>query len=458
MGWFEEQIKQRKKYSDDAFEEAFYKVADAVTGKNVAKAMQDDSKRTEDAIEAVLKYYHIKPTKLPDDIKDVHEQIDYLTRPHGMMTRDVNLTKGWYKNAYGAMLGTLKKDKTLISLIPSKFGGYTYYDTKEGIVKKITKKNEHLIDNEAIAFYRQFPLKKLNMFDLGKFALQSLSINDFIFYGILTLIGTLLGILVVNINKILLSDVLVSGNLRVLISCSIFLICTKLSSSIFGVAKSLYDNRINIKMNLSIESATMMRVLSLPPSFFKKYSSGDLPSRTGYINMLCSMITSAIFSTGFTAVFSLTYITQIVKFAPMLVIPSIIITLITFAFSVASTLFTMKISKKKMELASKEAGLNYAIINGIKKIKLAGAEKLVFSKWANHYSEEARLEYNPPFFAKYNTVISTSIGLVSTIVMYYFAVESGVSVADYYAFNSAYGMLSGAFMSVAGMALTFANI
>ena len=42
--------------------------------------------------------------------------------------------------------------------------------------------------------------------------------------------------------------------------------------------------------------------------------------------------------------------------------------------------------------------------------------------------------------------------------MYYFAVESGVSVADYYAFNSAYGMLSGAFMSVASMALTFANI
>ena len=68
------------------------------------------------------------------------------------------------------------------------------------------------------------------------------------------------------------------------------------------------------------------------------------------------------------------------------------------------------------------------------------------------------LEYNPPFFIKYNGVISSGIGLFTTIVMYYFAVKSGVSVADYYAFNSAYGMLSGAFMSVASMALTFANI
>ena len=42
--------------------------------------------------------------------------------------------------------------------------------------------------------------------------------------------------------------------------------------------------------------------------------------------------------------------------------------------------------------------------------------------------------------------------------MYYFAVSSGVSVADYYAFNTAYGMVSGAFMSLAGIALTVAQI
>ena len=458
MGWFDEQIKQRKKYGDDAFSEAFYKVADAVTGKNVAKAMQDDAKRTEDAIESILKYYHIKYTKLPDDIKDVYEQIDYLTRPHGMMMRDVNLTRGWYKNAYGAMLGTLKKDKTLISLIPGKFGGYTYYDVKVGKVKRVTSANEHLIDNEAIVFYRQFPLKKLNMLDLGKFALQSLNLSDFIFYGILVLVATLLGILVVNINKMLLSNVLDSKNIRLLIACSVFLVCTQLSRLIFGIAQSLYNNKINVKMNLSVESATMMRILSLSPSFFKEYSSGDLASRIGYINTLCDVISSAIFETGISAVFALIYITQIVKYAKSLALPSIIITLLTFSFSIFSSFLAMKLSKERMELEAKESGMNYSIINGIKKIKLAGAEKLIFSKWANLYSKRAKVEYNPPFFEKYNNVISSAIGLVSIVVMYYLAFSSGISVSDYYAFDSAYGMLSGAFMSVAGMALTFANI
>ena len=55
-------------------------------------------------------------------------------------------------------------------------------------------------------------------------------------------------------------------------------------------------------------------------------------------------------------------------------------------------------------------------------------------------------------------MISTGISLAGTIVMYYAAIRSGVSVADYYAFNTAYGMVSGAFLSLAGIALTVARI
>ena len=38
------------------------------------------------------------------------------------------------------------------------------------------------------------------------------------------------------------------------------------------------------------------------------------------------------------------------------------------------------------------------------------------------------------------------------------SVRAGLSVADYYAFNTAYGMVSGAFLSLAGIALSAAQI
>lgn len=81
-----------------------------------------------------------------------------------------------------------------------------------------------------------------------------------------------------------------------------------------------------------------------------------------------------------------------------------------------------------------------------------------FARWGNLYAESARLEYSPPVFIELNSVISLAISLAGTIVMYNMSVRAGISVADYYAFNTAYGMVSGAFTALAGIALTVSQI
>jgi ABC-type bacteriocin/lantibiotic exporter with double-glycine peptidase domain len=111
-----------------------------------------------------------------------------------------------------------------------------------------------------------------------------------------------------------------------------------------------------------------------------------------------------------------------------------------------------------MEHEAKESGMTYAMITGVQKIKLAGAEKRVFAKWLNLYSAGAELVYNPPVFIKINSVISLGISLISNIILYSLAVKSGISQSSYFAFTTAYGMLSGAFMTLSGMALSAARI
>ena len=111
-----------------------------------------------------------------------------------------------------------------------------------------------------------------------------------------------------------------------------------------------------------------------------------------------------------------------------------------------------------MILSAKESGLSYTLITGIQKIKLAGSEKLAFAKWLDLYADGAELTYNPPTIVKINPVITSAITLGSNIVLYFLAVKSGVGQSDYYAFTAAYGMLMGAFMSVADIALSAALI
>lgn len=458
MGWFDEQIKDRKRNDDDAFAEAFANMASAITGKKIEASLNNDRTVTKDAIDEILKYYHVKSREVPDGISDMNEQLEYLMRPYGIMRRTVKLEEGWYRDAAGAMLGVLAESGRVVALIPTGLSGYSYFDWETGKRRRINRKNQHLFEEEAIAFYKPFPLKKISLPSLAAYIARTLSVSDYVMIGLATLALSLIGMISPLITKLLFDRVLLSGNVRLLIAIAFFSVSVSVSTLLISAVKNMVTARIETKLNISIEAATMMRIMSLPADFFKQYSSGELSSRASQVGALCKMLASTVLSTGLTSIFSLVYISQIFAYAPMLVVPALLIILATVVFSVVSSLVQMNLSTRQMELSGKESGMTYSLITGIQKIKLAGAEKRAFARWGNLYAQSAKLEYGPPAFIELNSVIALAISLVGTIVMYSMAVKSGISVADYYAFDTAYGMVSGAFGALAGIALNIAQI
>ena len=105
MGWFDEQIKQRREADNAVFEDSFLNMAGAVMGRRMSEALNDDRQKAADAIGEILKYYHVKPQEVPETVTDMNEVLEYLLRPSGIMRRNVNLDKGWYHDAVGAMRG-----------------------------------------------------------------------------------------------------------------------------------------------------------------------------------------------------------------------------------------------------------------------------------------------------------------------------------------------------------------
>ena len=457
MGWFDEQIKQRIENDDEMFAEAFARMANLVSSEKIITSFSDDRKLAEEAIGDILKYYHVRIQEIPDKLKDINEVLEYLLCPAGIMRRTVKLSGDWYQDAIGAMLGT-KKDGSIIALLPGGMHGYYYREYSTGKIKKINRKNAEEIDEEAVCFYQPFSLTKLKIPDLLRYLFRQLHTKDYMMILAATGVLTALGLVTPKISHYLYGKVLVYGSRPLLMAVVLTLFCVTLAGSFITVIKGILNTNISTKMNLAVESAVMMRVLSLPVDFFKRFSSGELANRIGYMNRLCSMIFDAVFSTGLTAVFSLVYIGQVLKFAPTLVVPSIVITLVTICFLLLTSVVQMRITERQMNEAGKESGMVYALINGVAKIKNAGAEKRAFAKWSRQYVNAAEYLCKPPMFLKLNGTIITAISLVGTIVIYYTAIHSGITMADYMAFNSAYGMVSGAFASLAGIVITVSRI
>ena len=457
MGWFDEQIKQRKKADDEMFSEAFVGIADAVLGSKMSAAFSTDEAKAQGAIEEILKFYKVKPREIPDTVKGLNDRLEFLLRPHGIMRRNVNLDKGWYKDGIGAVLGTRKDDGSVVAFIPKGLSGYVYFDAATGKWVRLNKKTEALFEDEGICFYKPFPLKKLTIATLMRYIVDTLSTADFILVILATLAVSAIGLLSPKLNNLLMGTVVESENIRLLIGITIFMISVTISSLLIRAVKTLVMSRINTKMEISVQAATMMRVMSLPADFFKQYSAGELSTRAQYVQSLCSMLASTVLNTGLTSIFSLMYISQIFAYAPALVVPALIIIVVTILFSLITTFAQMKYSKKQMELSAEESGMSYALITGVQKIKLSGAEKRAYARWSNLYAKQVQVTYNPPMFLRANAAFSSIISLTGVLVMYFMAVQSGVSVADYYAFNTAYGMVSGAFTSLASIATTVAQ-
>ncbi|MGN1108057.1 MAG: NHLP bacteriocin export ABC transporter permease/ATPase subunit [Oscillospiraceae bacterium] len=454
MGWFDEQIKQRKSRDEEEFSEAMAQLSDTITRKKTASEA-DENAKIRGAIDVILRYYHCKPKEIPERITDLDKQLEFACRPYGIMRREVILESGWYKDAVGAMLGR-KKDGTVVALLPNKTYGYSIVE--DGKKTRLNRKTVKLLEQEAFCFYKPFPMKKIGIPALVKYIIQCVPVSSLVAVAVMMGITTLIGMISPKVTHLIFSDVIESGSIRLLLAAAVLSVCVGISSLMVGAVQSLVTNRINTQMNISVQAAVMARIMSLPAGFFKDYSSGELAERSQYINSLCNTLISAFMVTGLSTVFSLAYISQVFVYAPTLVIPALCITLLTVGYSVFSTLTQMRENKAEMLIASKCNGMTYSLITGIQKIKLAGAEKRAFTRWAKHFNEEIQHSYGRPTYMIISGTIGLAISLLGAFVMYFLAIESGVSVADYYAFTAAYGMVSGAFMALADMALNAAQI
>lgn len=456
MGLYDEQIKQRIENDDLAFEKAFTSMASVVMGRELLDRLKDDRAKTKDAIDQILRFYSVETRELPPEICDITDQLEFLLRPSGIMRRRVLLKGTWYKDAIGALLVTTM-DGRVVALLPDTISGYSYID-EAGNRVKLNKKTVTNISEDAICFYAPLPLKKLGIMDLLKYAAKALNKSDYAIIFIMTLIVSLLGMFSPYLNKQLYSVVVPSGDTSLMFPIAFLFIGVSISSLLIGITKNLVMSSVQTKLDIAVSAASMMRVQSLPASFFKKYSAGELTSRVQGVNSLCVMLVNVFLTMGLTSLFSLMYLGQIFAYSPALVTPSLLIIAGTVLWSMISTLIQISITKRALESEAKLNGVKYALFSGIQKIKLAGAEKRAFAKWASAYRPSAELAYNPPWYIKISGTITSAISLFGMIAIYYFAAVSKTDVAGYMAYTVSYGMVMGTFMSLSGLVGTFANI
>ena len=458
MKWIESQIETRAKLDAEMTERAYAELAVSVRSRGDAFRLTfDDIEQADGAAKACLKHIGVEPGAVPEGVEDVDERIDWLCRPTGTMYRKVRLDRGWYKKAFGAMLGRLDTGQA-VALLPRGMRGYSYVEPGTGRKRKVTGEVASHIQEEAELFYRPLPAEPLTVRDLLSFILRVFDRGDYLLVLAAALAVTLVGLAPAWANQLAFGVVAPSGQAGLILPIAALLLGVAVSSALITACRNLVMARVSTKLDVACEAATFARVLALPSSFFKEYSSGDLASRVSTVTLLTNQLASMLLGSGLSALLSIVYIFQIGAYAPALAIPALIVAFLQAALTVFSTLVTVRYAKDTMEAQAKLSGEVTALLNGIQKVKLAGAEDRAFAKWAHGYAAYARPAYNRPVIVNALPALVALVGLLGNIAIYYLAATNKVGVANYMAFNVAYGRVTAAIMMLAGVAGQIAEI
>lgn len=435
----------RRALLDDAMLDAAYRdLASVVTGNTRLHADKSERKQTADAVSEILAFYHRK-AEIPENV----DSVTYVTETMNISARTVSLEGEWYKDAIGPYLGKTTDGQT-VAILP-RMNHYEYYDKNSGRRIRVNSKTAAMLEQEAHYFYMPLPSGKLTLRDLYSYLLKSLTVWDYVQILGATALASILAMTLPAMTQLVFSGLIPSGQAGMVLPILILLVFSVLSTYLANSLRTLVVGVVNIRAGASLQAAAMNRVMSMPASFFADHASGEIASQLSSIDQLTSSTVKAIFSSGLTSLFSLIYIAQISAFAPTLTTPAVIVLLLHTALSLACVFSSLKRSNLRMQKQGKLSGLQLTIINGIQKIRLSGAEKRVFSRWAGEYREVADLTYRQPALLLYRQALLGLVSLLGTVVIYYMAAVGGVSAANYMAFSSAYGMVSGAFASLIGI-------
>ncbi|MDR1840356.1 MAG: ATP-binding cassette domain-containing protein [Holophagales bacterium] len=455
--WFEDQIKNRLQNDEDDFSGAFCELSSIVMGESAARAgLVTPRQKTRNAVQEILKYFGQDIIPVPENITDRAEYINYCLKPSGIMKRKVELNGRWWRDAYGPMLGALENGDA-IALLPSA-RGYTYFDYEGGKRAVLNTQTAKNIKTSAYCFYKPFSNRELSVLDLVKYMFASITRSDAYFYLAIMTLATLIGLMQPKLSLLLYSHIIPRGEAGMLWGLGALMLSIAIATQILSLGQSLILNRLTLRLSNTIEPAAMMRLLNLPANFFKKYDSGELSQKFSLIPSICNSIFSVITGTLLTSLFSLAYLAQIASITPALMLPTLAIICAALAMNVIAALASIKIHRRSLDAQAELSGMTYSVLSGIQKVKLTGAEKRIFARWASKYKAAANFTYNPPFILKYSGVTGSVISAAGLAIVYSISIMSKMDVGQYMAYNTAYGMMSASILSFGSLTTFFSGL
>lgn len=390
----------------------------------------------------------ISPPSRSENLKRVKEPLEAIARASRIRMRRVLLRDNWWEKDGGPLVAYTEEDNRPVALLPISPTSYELFDPTDLTRIKVDERIAESIAPVAYMFYRSFPDQALKSSNILLFALKG-RLKDIILTILTGIAVTMLGMVTPQATAMIMDNAIPDSDRGLLLQIGLGLFVAALGTIVFQLAQGLALLRIETGASTAVEVAVWDRLLNLPVSFFRQYTTGDLHSRSSAIGEISRQLSANTIIKLITSFFALFYLVQLFNYNFKLALIGVGVAIVTSFVTMVFGLLMVNKVRPLLELEGNIFGQTVQIINGISKLHIAGAEERAFASWSKNYTRQLKLTLSTQQIedavALFNTLMPTlTSGILywATISQFKEAQTSGgmvLTIGTFLAFNTAFG-------------------
>jgi NHLM bacteriocin system ABC transporter, ATP-binding protein len=384
------------------------------------------------------------------------EPLAAIVRSTRIRSRAVALDPRWWKQDTGPMLGWLAQPRRPVALLPAPAGGYTLHDPTHHTTQPITAAVASQLETQAHVFYRTFAQTTIAGRELLRFGAHGLrpEIARLLSLG---LAGGLLSTLPALATALVFDSLVPAGASDALVQLALGLIAVALAAGIFEFTRGLALLRIEGRFDARVQAAVIDRLLKLPATFFRNFTSGDLAQRALGVTEMRRLLAHALVAAGLGNLFAGVNLVVLAFIDLRLAFAACGLLALPLAFTAINTVRQLRVQRRVAAQQGFIAGLVLQFISGIAKLRVAAAEDLAFSAWARPFARQKKDAVQARRFGNRILVANAVFPLLASVALYWLAAPDAdgavLSVGQFLAFMTAFTALFGGMLALtAGLA------
>lgn len=337
----------------------------------------------------------------------------------GVRAREVDLKAepNWWLGDSFSMLGNAREDLRPIALVPSHFGRYRMIDPSTGQTKRVGWKEAERLGARAWVFYRPLAKRPANTKDMLKIAARGLPVEAIRF----VLTGAAVGLLAFAPSFALATLARwlnLSQNPEFLPTIGIALVIVAL----LGTAMTYLQNstllRVEARATTRLSAALWDRILGIAPNRLQAFPAGDLASRAMIFQNLRDRTSSLVANAVISVVFIFPTLFLLLLFDARLALTSLCIGVVALACIIASAALQLRPHQAFFAERQRLSGTLYQLINGIHKVRSAGAEQSAFAFWAKGFVHQKETEISIARINTFTLAVTSSIPFLAAAALF----------------------------------------